>query len=84
MDVDERDIARVHQGAAAYVMADAFGDRRFEGKVVELGRRFGRKNVRTDDPVERNDTKSLEVLIELAQRDLLVPGQRVRSFVAAQ
>jgi HlyD family secretion protein len=51
------------------------------GKVVEVGRRFGRKNVRTDDPVERNDTKILEVVIELEGHELLVPGQRVMSYV---
>ena len=84
MDVDERDIGRVKKGAAAWVTADAFGARRFEGKVVEIGRRFGRKNIRTDDPVERNDTKILEVVIGLDGHDLLVPGQRVTSFVAAE
>jgi len=83
MDVDERDIARVALGAAAYVVADAFGARKFTGQVVEVGRRFGRKNVRTDDPVERNDTKILEVVIQLDENVLLVPGQRVTSFIAA-
>lgn len=81
MEVDERDVARVRTGAEAYVMADAFGDRRFPGRVVELGRRFGRKNIRTDDPVEKNDTKILEVLIELGANELLIPGQRVMSFI---
>ncbi len=81
MDVDERDIAKVKPGAAAWVTADAFGPKRFPGKVVEIGRRFGRKNIRTDDPVERNDTKILEVVLELEGHDLLVPGQRVMSYV---
>lgn len=81
MDVDERDIAKVRVGARAAVTADAFGDTRFEGSVVEVGRRFGRKNVRTDDPTERNDTKILEVLIQLESKGQLVPGQRVTSFI---
>ena len=81
VDVDERDIARVKLGAAAYVTADAFGSERFPGKVVEIGRRFGRKNVRTDDPIEKNDTKVLETLIELETNQRLVPGQRVSSYV---
>lgn len=81
MDLDERDVARVKVGAAAFVTADAFGAQRFPGKVVELGRRFGRKNVRTDDPVEKNDTKVLETVIELDGAPPLVPGQRVTSFV---
>lgn len=83
MDVDERDIARVRLGAPSYVRADAFGARRFEGKVAEIGRRFGRKNIRTDDPVERNDTKILEVVIDLVENQPLIPGQRVTSFVSA-
>jgi HlyD family secretion protein len=83
MDVDERDIARVALGAQAWATADAFGTQRFPGRVVEIGRRFGRKNVRTDDPIERNDTKILEVVIQLDGNERLVPGQRVTCFVKA-
>jgi HlyD family secretion protein len=68
-------------GAKAYATADAFGAQRFEGTVVEIGRRFGRKNVRTDDPIEKNDTKVLETVIELNGAPPLVPGQRVNTFV---
>ena len=81
MDVDERDVAAVQVGASAYVTADAFGDRTFEGKVVEVGRRFGRKNVRTDDPIEKNDTKILETVLELEGTPPLIVGQRVVAFV---
>lgn len=81
MDVDERDVARVQVGASAYVRADAWGDRRFTGKVVEIARRFGRKNVRTDDPIEKNDTKILETVIELDSNADLIPGQRVTCYV---
>jgi HlyD family secretion protein len=81
MDVDERDIARVKVGASAWVVADAFGDQKFTGKVVELSHRFGRKNVRTDDPVEKNDTKVLETVLELDGAPPLIPGQRVTAFV---
>lgn len=84
MDVDERDIAKIVVGASAYVTADAFGEERFAGKVVEVGRRFGRKNIRTDDPIEKNDTKVLETVIELETNSRLVPGQRVSSFVTAR
>lgn len=81
IDVDERDFARVRVGATAEVSADAFGERRFRGRVVEVARRFGRRNVRTDDPSERVDTKILEVVVELSEREGLVPGQRVTGFV---
>jgi hypothetical protein len=43
---------------------------------------MGRKNVRTDDPVERIDTKILEVEIELAQTEGLRPGLRVTGYIA--
>ncbi len=83
MDVDERDVGRLELGATAYVMADAFGGRKFAGTVVEVGRRFGRKNIRTDDPLEKNDTKVLEVVIKLDEPGTLIPGQRVTSFIQA-
>jgi HlyD family secretion protein len=83
MDVDERDIARVAPGASAYVTADAFGAQRFTAHVAEISHRFGRKNVRTDDPVERNDTKILEVVLELEGNDRLLVGQRVTCLVSA-
>jgi HlyD family secretion protein len=83
VDVDERDVSRVQMGASGFAIADAWPGRRFVGKVVEIGRRMGRKNVRTDDPVERVDTKILEVVIELEDSATLVPGLRVTGFVTA-
>jgi hypothetical protein len=86
MDVDERDVGELRLGAPAYVTADTYGGTRFGGSVVEIGHRMGRKNVRTDDPTERIDTKILEVVIELAEPagasgDRLIPGQRVMAYV---
>jgi multidrug resistance efflux pump len=81
VDVDERDVARVKLGAPGYVSLSAFPDRRFPGTVVEIGRRMGRKNVRTDDPVERLDVKILEVVMQLDRPDGLVPGIRVTGYI---
>jgi multidrug resistance efflux pump len=81
MDVDERDVARIALGAKAFATSTAFPGRRFNGKVVEIGKRMGRKNVRTDDPVERIDTKILEVVFQLDDRDGLVPGLRVTGHI---
>jgi ABC exporter DevB family membrane fusion protein len=83
MDVDERDVARVALGAKAFATSTAFPGRRFTGTVVEIGKRMGRKNVRTDDPVERIDTKILEVVFQLDDHDL-VPGLRVVGTIEAQ
>jgi HlyD family secretion protein len=81
MDLDERDLGKVKEGAKAFVTLNAYPGKKFAARVVELGRRMGRKNVRTDDPTERIDTKILEVLLELDDRDGLVPGLRVVSYV---
>jgi len=81
VDVDETDIARLVVGRRAWVSADAFGDRRFFGTVVDIGQMLGRKNVRTDDPTEKNDTKILEVLVNLDADVRLPVGLRVDAFI---
>jgi multidrug resistance efflux pump len=81
LDVDERDVGRVAVGSTGFVRADGFAGRDFAGRVVEVGRRMGRKNVRTDEPTERNDVKILEVLLELDGRPPLPQGLRVSGFV---
>jgi HlyD family secretion protein len=84
MDADERDVGKLRIGAPAYATLNAFPGEKFAGKVVEIGRRMGRKNIRTDDPAERIDTKILEVVVELAEKDRLVPGLRVLVFVEVE
>ena len=81
MDVDERDVGKVAVGAKVIVRADAFHGKDFTGTVRELGRHMGRKNVRTDDPAQRNDTKILEAVVQLDAPGGLVVGQRVTCYV---
>jgi HlyD family secretion protein len=83
LDIDERDVGRIALGAPAVIQVSAFPDRDILGKVIDVGRRMGRKNVRTDDPVERNDTKVLEVVVALEEREGLIVGQRVTGYLAA-
>jgi HlyD family secretion protein len=80
-EVDEADIARLSVGMPAYVTADAFGSRRFAGQVVRIGQSIGKKNIRTDEPKERLDTKVLETLIELEPGAPLLPGLRANAFI---
>jgi HlyD family secretion protein len=84
VDVDEADVARLVVGQPAYVTADAFGGRQFTGRVVRVGQMLGRKNVRTDEPTERVDTKILETLIELSDGRELPLGLRVQAFILAK
>lgn len=81
VEVDETDIARVAVGARAYVTADAFPGRKFVGRVIRVGSLIGAKNVRTDRPSERVDTKVLETLIELEESAPLPSGLRVDAFI---
>jgi HlyD family secretion protein len=80
MDVDETDIDRIQIGQQAFVKADAFGAEKFDGRVVRIGQIPGKKNVRTDEPSERADTKILETLIELEDGKKLSPGLCVDSL----
>jgi HlyD family secretion protein len=81
VDVDETDVNTVHVGQKAYVTADAYGKQKFWGKVVRVGELLGPKNVRTDEPNERVDTKILETLVELDPGSELPMGLRVDAYI---
>lgn len=81
IDVDERDIGQVALGRSAVLRVPALPSLDFTGKVVEIGSRMGRKNVRADDPVERNDSKILEVLVAIDDPGRLVVGQRIVGYI---
>ena len=81
-EVDEADIALLRVGQDAYVQADAYGERRFPGRVGRIGSLMGRKQVLSDDPAERKDTRVLEVLIDLEPGLALPAGLRVNAYIA--
>jgi HlyD family secretion protein len=81
VDVDERDVGGISVGQKAYVTAEAYGERKFTGRVVQIGQVLGRKNVRTEEPTERVDKKILETLVELDAGQWLPPGLRVDAFI---
>ena len=72
---------KVRVGQKAYVTADAFGKKKFWGWVVRVGQQLGPKNVRTDEPTEKVDTKILETLVELDPGSQLPDGLRVDAFI---
>ena len=84
LDIDETDVARLHVGQPAFVTAEAYGSHKFTGHVIRVGRILGKKNIRTDEPSERVDTKILETLVELDPGQSLPLGLRVDSFVQVQ
>jgi ABC exporter DevB family membrane fusion protein len=81
VDVDETDVAKLRIGQPAWVRADAYGDARFTGHVIRIGQALGRKNIRTDEPTERVDTKVLETLVQLDPGQTLPIGLRVDAYL---
>jgi len=81
MDVDESDVAKLYVGQKAFVTAEAYGTQKFTGQVIRVGRILGKKNVRTDEPSERVDTKILETLMELDPGQKLPLGLRVDAYL---
>ncbi len=81
VEIDETEVNQVRVGQKAYVTADAYGDRKFWGRVIRVGEQLGRKNIRTDEPTEKVDTKILETLVELDPGTELPMGLRVDTFI---
>lgn len=80
-EVDERDIAKVAVGQKAILMAEAYGDHRFTGKVIRVAKILGKKNIRLDDPAAKIDTRILETLIDLDGHAPLPVGLRMDVFI---
>ncbi|MGB9407976.1 MAG: efflux RND transporter periplasmic adaptor subunit [Terracidiphilus sp.] len=84
VDVDETDVSRVAEGQKVYVTAQAYGARKFFGHVIRVGGQLGHKNVRTDEPQEKVDTKILECLVQLNPGVTLPVGLRVDAYIQTQ
>ena len=74
-------MAKIRVGQRASVTAAAYGGQKFLGRVIRVGQVLGRKNVRTEEPAERVDTKILETLVELDPGQRLPLGLRVDAFL---
>jgi multidrug resistance efflux pump len=64
-EIDEADVGSVAVGQSGHATADAYGERRFSGKIARIMGELGRKKVVNDDPRARVDTRVLEVLFVL-------------------
>jgi multidrug resistance efflux pump len=72
--VEELDAPRVEVGMAARIVADGLPGRVFRGRVTRLSPRMQAKELYSNRPAERYDTKTREVWIELEQAAGLVVG----------
>lgn len=85
IELDERDLARVKVGSQGHFIADAYGSQKFLFTLTELGRRMGKKELKSDDPRERNDTRVLNIYgtVDSGSASQLIPGLRVTAFLPA-
>ena len=81
VDVDETDVSRVADGQRVYVTAQAYPGKKFWGHVVRVAGQLGHKNVRTDEPKEKVDTKILETLVQMDPDTALPVGLRVDAYI---
>jgi len=75
--VDELDAPRIQVGMTARMTADGMPETVLRGRVARSCPRMGRKQLWSDDPTERCDTKTREVWIDLDEMSDLVVGLRV-------
>lgn len=80
-EVDERDVAKVREGQAAFVAADAFGGVKYKGRVSRLELSMTPKKTRTGDPSEPVDRSVLEVLVTLDEPGPFISGMRVDVYI---
>lgn len=81
--VEELDAPRIKIGMKARVAADGMPETSYTGKVVRLSPRMSSKQIWSDEPGERFDTKTREVWIELDNAQDLVLGLRVDVIIDA-
>ena len=75
--VEELDASRVTAGMPVELRCDALAGRRLHGRVSRVSPRMGPKQLWSDRPTERFDTKTREVWIDLEESYDLVIGLRV-------
>lgn len=75
--LEEFDAPRVRPGFACTITVDGLPGETFQGRLVRVSPRMSAKQLWTDDPAERCDTKAREAWIELNEVTTLPVGLRV-------
>jgi HlyD family secretion protein len=77
-EVDENDVTQVQLGQTVAVIIEPPSGRRLPGKVLEIGKLMGRRQILTTDAADKSDRDVLEVVIDLHDDGIALPvGLRV-------
>jgi HlyD family secretion protein len=82
-EVDEEDVGRLQVNQTGFVRADAYGERRFRGRIVRIMRDVGRRSMPSDDPRARVDTRVLEVIFTFDEPPQVPLGLRMELHLPA-
>ncbi len=77
-ELDEQFVTNVRPGQRARILLDYDDKQAFEGKVSRLGEVFGARKLASDDPNERQDTRVIEMVVNVRNGQTLRIGQRVQ------
>lgn len=77
-ELDEQFVAGVRPGQRARILLDYDDKQAFEGTVSRLGEVFGARKLASDDPNERQDTRVIEMVVNVRNGQALRIGQRVQ------
>lgn len=81
VEIGEHDMARVAPGQQVWATVRAFGERRFDGAVLSVSPRMGRRAVFSGDPGERKDVQVREALVDLGPAPELPVGVRMTAHI---
>lgn len=81
-ELEERDLVHVRVGQKVIIRSDAHPGKDFVGKVTSMGGALGTRAIATRGPRRPSDVDVLEVIAELGEQPLLLPGMRVDVFFA--
>lgn len=82
-DLEERFVPAVAPGMSALISPQGDENRIVRGKVLRIGRVFGKRSVATDDPADKQDVRTVECVLSVEDQDFLI-GQRVLVRVLPQ
>lgn len=79
-ELDEQDVSKVKIGQKVYVSSNAYPDREFVGRVVELAPSLAVPKITQRGARRATDVEVLEVTIDLDGKVPLLPGMRIDTY----